>query len=214
MPELTGSFQQCFHFGVGVVTITSGNFYCPLTPFRVVSSVSIVIKAAAKRRIQAVTAGDIASGFQRTKPQPMTNANLRGDLKMVHRSVSSQVPSPRDRGRPVSARHSHGRSPRRSLSIHTARAGVDAVARPVAPAEAAQARHFEKILHPELLQLRRRLDLLAADQRMRDEARELTARIAELHRLLTALGARFGQPAKPAALVRRDRFLPSAASRN
>ena len=133
---------------------------------------------------------------------------------MVHQSVFSQVASPRDRGRPVSARHINRRFLRRPLSIHTARAGADAVARPVAPAEAAQARHFEKILLPELLQLQRRLDLVAADQRMRDKARELTARIAELHRLLSALGARFGQPAKPAALVRRDRFLPSAASRN
>ncbi len=136
---------------------------------------------------------------------------------MVYPSMSSQVASPRDRGRSVlhSARRNHGRSSLRPLSIcHTDAAGAEVAARCVSPAEAAQARLFEKILYPELLQRQRRLELVAAHPRMRAEAQELTTRIAELHRLLSAIGARFGEPAKPALVVRRDRLVPAAASRN
>ena len=139
---------------------------------------------------------------------------------MVHHSGPGQVVSPRRNvtglGRPDarSARR-NSRSSLRPLSIRdTDKAGAGTAARPVSPAEAAQARLFEKILYPELLQLQRHLNLVAGDHRMRKEAEDLTGRIAELHRLLSAMGARFGEPALPASLVRRDRFVPSTASRN
>ena len=138
---------------------------------------------------------------------------------MVHHSGPGQAVSPRRNvtglGRPDarSARR-NSRSSLRPLSIRDTNEARATAARPVSPAEAAQARLFEKILYPELLQLQRRLDLVAGDRRLRGEADELTGRVAELHRLLSAMGARFGEPVKPAFLVRRDRCMPSTASRN
>jgi hypothetical protein len=136
---------------------------------------------------------------------------------MVHQSVSSQVASPRDRGQSGAhpARRNHSRASVRPLSIrHTDATRADVAARPVSPAEAAQARLFERTLHVELVQLQRRLDQMAGQQRMREEINELTDRIAELHRLLRALGNRFGQTTEPAFIARRNRFIPPAASRN
>lgn len=136
---------------------------------------------------------------------------------MVYQSVSGQAASPYDRGRSVahSARRNLSRSSLRPLSIrHGDAVGAEVAARPVSPAEAAQAWLFERILHVELLQLQRRLDQVAGEQLMRQEVNELTDRIAELDRLLRGLGDRFGQSAQPGFSVRRDRFMPSAATRN
>lgn len=118
---------------------------------------------------------------------------------MVYRSGAGSVISPRrdltDRGRPVARSHNNGHS--------LAEPGADIAARPVTPAEAAQARLFERILNAELLELQRREKLMARygaqrgarNQRLPEQPTELSVRISELIRLLDALRDRFSEPA-------------------
>jgi hypothetical protein len=117
---------------------------------------------------------------------------------MVYRSGAGSVISPRrdvtDRGRPVARSHNNGHS--------LAEPGADIAARPVPPAEAAQARLFERILNAELLELQRRQKLMARygahrgayNQRLPEQPTELSVRISELVRLLDALRDRFSEP--------------------
>jgi hypothetical protein len=123
-----------------------------------------------------------------------------------------------DSGRtsPRSARPNHSRPAPRPLSTcRTEKPSADVGTRTVTAGDAAQARRFVQMLQTELVQLQRRLAHLGRDQRMRDEVSELTVRTAELQRLVAALSARFGEPPTVAAtVVRRDRFIPAAASRN
>lgn len=122
-----------------------------------------------------------------------------------------------DSGRinPRSARPNHGRPALRPLSTcRTEKPSADVGTRARTAGDAAQARRFVQMLQSELVQLQRRLAYVGSDQRMRNEVSELTARTAELQRLLAALSDRFGAPATVATLVRRERFVAAAPSRN
>lgn len=140
---------------------------------------------------------------------------------MAHHSRSGQV-VPLRRGATDSGRinlHSgrpdHSRPLLRPLSTcRTENAHADVPSHAVTAGDAAQARRFVHMLQTELVLLQRRLDRVGGDQRMREEVKELTARIAELQRLLVALRARFGETAGAATAVRRNHLAPAAAARD
>ena len=115
---------------------------------------------------------------------------------MVYRAGPGPVVSPRrdvtDRGRAALRSHDNGRG--------LPKPGTGLAARPIAPAEAAQARLFERILKAELLELQRREKLMARYGAQRgahnlEQSSELSVRISELIRLLDALHDRFSEPA-------------------
>ena len=116
---------------------------------------------------------------------------------MVYRSGPSSVISPR---RDVTNR---GRAAAPSRNNGHAKPGANVAARPVTPAEAAQARLFERILQTELLELQRREKLMARygaqrgayNQWSAEQDTGLSVRIRELTHLLGALRDRFSEPA-------------------
>lgn len=127
---------------------------------------------------------------------------------MEYRAQWGQVASPRggviDRGR-IAARspgHNNGRSLQKPLNAHQIHSVADIAARPVRPAEAAQARLFEDILRAEIAEL---LNLPS------DARSELGARIQEVDRLLKALRDRFPRGPMAGASSRAGRHPANVA---
>lgn len=117
---------------------------------------------------------------------------------------ASGVPAPRDvtgPRRPTARLHRRHTGPSLPTSLSNSSSGI--AARPITPAEAAQARLFERIFRAELVELRHREQFVARyaarrgahDQRSSEQHTELSARIRELSDLLGALRDRFGAPA-------------------
>jgi hypothetical protein len=145
---------------------------------------------------------------------------------MVYRLESGRVASPRrglnDRGRQVarSAHPDNGLSSPKARSTFWLGSGPDVAPRPVTPAEAAQARLFERMLHAELVQLQHREKLMALRAPQRgpggqprlEQAQEVRARIRELNHLLKGLRDRFSEPAKEGSMSPRSHSLKARVS--